>query len=102
MISQMGSLNCAASLDPVSAVRLAGRAFTSAILTYFGSIVTDGAVLAKGSCGQCGAVVRENIRPPAASTISRVPRGGKIGRGARWQVRRKRIRMLPFARSDPD
>src|SRR5262249_16757862 len=51
MISQMGSLDCPASLDSASAARLAGSAFTSAILTYFGLIVTNGSVFAKGSCG---------------------------------------------------
>src|SRR5260370_39762347 len=51
MTSQMGS--SVAPGRPVSApaVRLAGRAVTSAILTYFGLIVTKGGAFAKGSCG---------------------------------------------------
>src|ERR1700674_388787 len=50
MTSQMGSSVAPARPGSAPAVRLAGRAVTSAILTYFGLIVTKGGAFAKGSC----------------------------------------------------
>src|SRR5437879_6531800 len=52
MTSQMGSSDSPERLGSTPAVRPAGNAVTSAILTYFGLIVTKGSLFAKGSCGQ--------------------------------------------------
>src|SRR6266699_4889160 len=51
MISQMGSSDSPGRPGSAPTVRLAGKAVTSTILTYFGPIVTKGSAFAKGSCG---------------------------------------------------
>src|SRR6516225_5332256 len=72
MTSQIGSSDSPARPGSAPAVRLAGKAVTSAILTYFGLIVTKGRAFAKGSCGS--RLTRPGERPALGrATISGVP-----------------------------
>src|SRR5437763_9652279 len=82
MTSQMGSSVSPGRPGSAPAVRLAGRAVTSAILTYFGLIVTNGGTFAKGSCGL---VARPPGERPALGrpTISGVPSRRKTARPCR-------------------
>src|ERR1700693_1268073 len=71
MTSQMGSSVAPARPGSAPAGRLAGRAVTSAILTYFGLIVTKGGAFAKGSCGPWLTRPAKGL-PSGGSTISGV------------------------------
>src|SRR5262249_62005867 len=72
MMSQIGSSDSTARPGSALAVQLAGREVTSAILTYFGLIVTKGSAFAKGSCGLWLTRPGER-RVPGRATISGVP-----------------------------
>src|SRR5216684_6544502 len=79
MTSQMGSSVSPGRPGAAPAVRLAGRAVTSAILTYFGLIVTKGGAFAKGSCGPWLTRPAKDL-PSDGSTISGVPPRRKTAR----------------------
>src|SRR6266480_3428423 len=96
MTSQMGSSVSPGRPGSAPAVRLAGRAVTSAILTYFDLIVTKGGAFAKGSCGAWLTRPAKGL-PSGGSTISGVPSRRKTAglRGHGGPSGPQRIRMLP-------
>src|SRR6266849_5266947 len=96
MTSQIGSSASPGRPGSAPAVRLAGRAVTSAILTYFGLIVTKGGAFAKGSCGPWLARPAKGL-PSGGLTISGVPSRRKTARprGHGTSDPAARVMMLP-------
>src|ERR1700724_1949220 len=103
MMSQTGASVSLGRPGSAPAGRLAGRAVTSAILTYFGLIVTKSGTFAKGSCGPWLTRPRKAC-PSSSPTISGVPAGRKIALPERHRGSPNRVRVYDAAgsaRSEP-